>query len=240
MKKMNLNINDYSGPLDVLLQMIKKHEVDIYTVDLKIIIDEYIAFINTLEESDLDTKSEYLIMASELIHLKSKLLLGFDDEEDTSFEINSEEDLRNRIIEFEKYQNISNDFRVLESKRKDFFTKIPESMSQYTKDEKIINNELDVNDLLSAFNEMLKRYEYSKPRETKVTRKEISLNEKTSYIRSILEKEKKVEFTSLFSDFTKEEMVITLLSILEMCKNAEVTLSQNKNFSKIYVEVINE
>ena len=96
---MNFNINDFSGPLDVLLHMVKKHEMDIYEIDLKIIIDEYIDFINSLDKNDLDSKSEYLIMASELIHLKSKLLLGFDDEEDDeNYEINSEEELRNRLI----------------------------------------------------------------------------------------------------------------------------------------------
>ena len=91
---MNLNINDYSGPLDVLLHMVKKHEMDIYDIDIKLIIDEYLTFISSVESTDLDSKSEYLIMASELIHLKSKLLLGFDDEEDDeNYEINSEEDL---------------------------------------------------------------------------------------------------------------------------------------------------
>jgi segregation and condensation protein A len=99
---MNFNINDFSGPLDLLLHMIKKHEFDIYEVDLKIIIDEYIDFINNTDKNDLDKMSEYLIMASELIHLKSKILLGFDDEEDdNNYEINSEDDLRKRLIEFE-------------------------------------------------------------------------------------------------------------------------------------------
>ena len=96
---MNLNINDFQGPLDLLLHMVKKHEMDIYEIDIKIIIDEYIEFINSLDRNDLDSKSEYLIMASELIHLKSKLLLGFDDEEnDEVYEINSEEKCIEDII----------------------------------------------------------------------------------------------------------------------------------------------
>ena len=102
---MNFNIKDFTGPLDLMLHMVKKHELDIYEIDLKIIIDEYINFINSLDKNDLDNKSEYLVMASELIHLKSKIILGFDEEEDDdNYEINSEEDLRNRLIEYEKYQ----------------------------------------------------------------------------------------------------------------------------------------
>ena len=237
---MNFNINDCSGPLDVLLHMVRKHEVDIYEIDLKIIIDEYIEFINSLDKNDLDNKSEYLVMASELIHLKSKLLLGFDDEEDDeTYEINSEDELRQRLIEYEKYQNISNDFRELELNRQDYFTKVPESLREYIEEDTEIES-VDIDLLVQAFLDVQKRLDYQKPRKTKIMRKELSLKEKTTYIRNILKDKKKVEFTELFNDISKDELVITFLSILEMTKDHEVILSQNKNFSKIYVEVYHE
>ena len=237
---MNFNINDFSGPLDVLLHMVRKHEVDIYEIDLKIIIDEYIDFINNLDKNDLDNKSEYLVMASELIHLKSKLLLGFDDEEDDeTYEINSEDELRKRLIEYEKYQNISNDFRALELNRQDYFTKVPESLREYIEEDTEIES-VDVDLLVQAFLDIQKRLDYQKPRKTKIMHKELSLKEKTTFIRNILKDKKKVEFTELFNDISKDELVITFLSILEMTKDHEVLLSQNKNFSKIYVEVYHE
>ena len=237
---MNFNINDFSGPLDVLLHMVKKHEMDIYEIDLKIIIDEYIDFINSLDKNDLDSKSEYLIMASELIHLKSKLLLGFDDEEDDeTYEINSEDELRQRLIEYEKYQNISNDFRTLELNRQDYFTKVPESLREYVDEDTKIEG-VSIDSLVEAFIELQKRLEYQKPKKTKITHRELSLKDKTNYIRNILKDKKKVEFTELFNDISKDELVITFLSILEMTKDHEVLLSQNKNFSKIYVEVYHE
>lgn len=239
---MNLNINDFSGPLDLLLHMVKRHQMDIYDIDIKIIIDEYIDFINSLDRHDLDSKSEYLIMASELIHLKSKTLLGFDDEEDDceGYEINSEEDLKNRIIEFEKYQNISNDFRLLEANRQEYYTKVPESLREYYEDNQKINGNVELDDLLEAFKSLQERLEYKKPRETKIARKELSIREKTNYIKSILKEKSKVEFTELFESATKEELVVTLLSILEMGKKNEVFLSQDKNFSTIFVEVRDE
>lgn len=238
---MNLNINDFSGPLDLLLHMVKKHEMDIYEIDLKIIIDEYLNFINSLERDDLDNKSEYLIMASELIHLKSKLLLGFDEEEsDSNYEINSEEDLRNRILEFEKYQNVSNDFREMESNRQGFFTKLPESLKEYADEEKKLVGEMNIEDLVKALLDLQKRMEYKKPRSTRVARKELSVKEKTTYIRDYLKLNKKAEFFDLFSEYSREELVVTLLSVLEMSKNHEVMLLQEENFSKIYVEVIDE
>ena len=235
---MNFNINDFSGPLDLLLHMVKKHEVDIYEVDLKIIIDEYIDFINNTDKDDLDKMSEYLIMASELIHLKSKILLGFDDEEDDeNYEINSEDDLRKRLIEFEKYQMVSNELRDLETNRQDYFTKIPENIHEYIPEDQLSHLDVDLKDLVKAFLEMQKRADYKKPLNTKIAKRELSIKDKTNYIRNILSKKSKVEFTDLFSEFNKEELVVTLLSILEMSKNNEVFLSQSRNFSKIFVEV---
>ena len=89
---MNLCINDFEGPLDLLLHLVKTSKMDIYEIDTKYIIDKYLAFINSLDKNDLDGSSEYLVMASELIHLKSRMLLNLDDdnEEDSDFNINSE------------------------------------------------------------------------------------------------------------------------------------------------------
>lgn len=238
---MNFNINDFSGPLDLLLHMIRKHEVDIYEIDLKIIINEYIDFINSLDKSDLDSKSEYLVMASELVHLKSKLLLGFDeDENDDNYEINSEEDLRNRLVEFEKYQNISNDFRELELKRQDYFTKVPESLREYASNEKILDPSLNIDDLIKAFLSLQERIEYKKPRTTKVARKELNVIDKTNYIRDIFKTKSKLDFTELFVEYSKEELVVTLLSILEMSKNKELSIYQEKNFGNIVLERLHE
>lgn len=235
---MNFNIKDFTGPLDLLLHMVKKHELNIYEVDLKEIIDEYIDFINTLDKNDLDNKSEYLVMASELIHLKSKIILGFDDDEDDSnYEINSEEDLRNRLIEYEKYQTITNDFRDLEKNRQSYYTKLPESLKEYAKEDEMLFGSCSLDDLVNAMLEISERIEYKRPKVTKITRKEYSVKDKISYIKNILGKKKKVEFTKLFSEFSKEEVVVTFLSVLEMCKDNLITLSQNRNFSKIYVEV---
>lgn len=237
---MNLNIKDFSGPLDLLLHMVKKHEMDIYEIDIKLIIDEYVNFIDSLEHSDLEGKSEYLIMAAELIHLKSKLLLGFDEEEnDDNYEINTEEDLRNRLIEFEKYQNVSSDFRILEENRLDYFTKVPENLNEYVTEKKLEGN-MDVKLLIGAFMDLQKRIDYKKPRKTKITKKELSVKDKMNYIKDILNIENRIEFGALFSDYSKEELVVTLLSVLELSKDKVLKIVQEKNFEKIFIEGIHE
>ena len=127
---MNLCINDFEGPLDLLLHLVKTAKMDIYEIDTKYIIDKYLEFIDSIDKNDLDDASEYLVMAAELIHLKSRLLLNLDDdnnEDDSEFSINSEEDLKNKLIEYERYQSVTGIFRQLEEKRGEFFTKIPEN-----------------------------------------------------------------------------------------------------------------
>ena len=148
--------------------------------------------------------------------------------------------MRNRLIEYEKYQTITNDFRELEKNRQDYFTKVPESLKEYANNETYLSDDVSLEDLVNAMLEISERLEYKKPRKTKIARKEMSVKDKINYIKDILSREKKVEFTRLFNECTKEEIVVTFLSILEMSKDNLITLSQNKNFSKIYVEVYNE
>ena len=101
-----------------------------------------------------------------------------------------------------------------------------------------INKKITLNVLVKAFQKFLERKEYSKPITTKITTKEISVSERRNYIKNILKERNKVEFFDLFEDFTKPYVVITFLSILEMAKSKELTIKQEKNFDKIYCEVI--
>ena len=237
---MNLCINDFEGPLDLLLHLVKTAKMDIYEIDTKYIIDRYLEFIDSLDRNDLDNASEYLVMASELIHLKSRLLLNLDDSSDdeSEFSINSKEDLKNKLIEYEKYQNITDMFRQLEEKRSEFFTKVPENLKDFIEVDNHLEGNLDPDLLKDALVELQKRMNYQKPLNTKITRKELSVEERKIYIRNYLEKRKNVKFVDLFEDYTKEMVVVTFLSILDMCKNREIILNQKELFGDILIEKV--
>ena len=103
----NFCVSDFEGPLDLLLHLVKESKLDIYEINIREIIEQYLDFIHSMEEQNIDVASEYLVMAAELIHLKSKLLINRQDEEENKdnedeFSINSEEDLRNKLLEYEK------------------------------------------------------------------------------------------------------------------------------------------
>ncbi len=233
---MNFTINDFEGPLDLLLHFVKTAKMDIYQIDVKVIIDEYLKFINLTDKSDLDNASEYLVMAAELIHLKSRLLINEKiTDEETEYEINSEEDLKNKLIEYEKYKNICNEFRIYEENRKDFFTKVPENLKEYAVEN---NNTLEVSldDLVSAFLDLKKRESDQKPINTRITKKELSVEDKVKYIKTVIKKGTKVNFFDLFERNTTEELIVTFLSILNLCKDNIIDITQDKNLGNIYIE----
>ncbi len=235
----NFYVKDFEGPLDLLLHMVKESKMDIYEINIHIIIDQYLDYIHSLEENNIDIASEYLVMASELIHLKSKLLINRQDEEQTSddeFSISSEEDLRNKLLEYEKYKKITKDFQELEEKRGEVYTKLPESLKEYIEEKGIQKGEFKIEDLFNAYKLFIERQKLAKPLNTKITKKELSVEDKIKDIRNILNTRKKINFIELFNEITKENIVVTFLSILEMSKSNEILLTQEDNFSPIMIE----
>lgn len=230
-------IGDFEGPLDLLLHLVKSSKMEISEIKLVDITEQYINFLKEMKEMNLDIASEYLVTASELIEMKSRYLLPKPPKEDNDeYESDPEEELKQRLLEYEKYKNSVENFRSLESKRSNYYTKMPERRENYT-EEKIENDgSVTAYDLLEALKELLQRKEYSKPLNTKITKKELSVKERVAKIRDILKVHKKLNFIELFDDFSKPYVVVTFLSVLEMAKNREINIKQDNNFSDIYLE----
>lgn len=229
-------INDFEGPLDLLLHLIKESEMEITNIEIVKLTDQYLKFINDMKDMNLDIASEYLVMASELAYLKSKSLLPIKDEEKEEYE-EAKEDLINRLIEFKQYKEISSKFQYLEEKRKDIFTKAPSSLKEYSDSTTIIGDGITLENLLEAFQKFLERKQSSEPLLTKITTKEFSVDDRISEIRSLFKTKERLEFFELFDNFSKPYVVVTFLSILEMAKNNELIITQENNFDKIYCEV---
>lgn len=233
-------INDFEGPLDLLLHLVKQSKMNVYDINLFDLIKEYLDFINQMQELNIDIASEYLSMASELVHLKSKMLVNKKDENeedpDDEFNIKSEEDLRNKLLEYENIKNITGQFKNLESKRNEIYTRLPENLKEYYKEEEIPKGLYDADILYKAFLEVEKKLKLLKPLDTTITKKEISVEQRTKEIKNILRLRGKVDFYSLFNINTREYIVITFLTILTMSKNKELKIMQEDNFSPIVVE----
>ena len=235
----NFCINDFEGPLDLLLHLIKSSKMDIYDINIESITKQYLSFINETKNLSVDIASEYLVMAAELIHLKSKILLNKQEEtdEDDEYELNSEEDLRNKLLEYERVKEITSTFHELEDKRNNFYTKLPSNLSEFKNNDTMLDPEADLSDLINAFELFLERQKFNKPLNTKITKKELSVSDRTRQIRSLLKQKGKCEFTSLFERIDKPYVIVTFLSILEMSKNKEILITQDKQFGEIILEM---
>jgi len=231
----NFNINDFEGPLDLLLHLVKINKMEIQDIKVEEIINQYMNFINKMKEESIDVASSYLVMASELVHLKSKILLNKKDENDEEYEINSEEDLKNKLLEYEKIKKITDTFKDLELNRGEVYTKLPSNLNEYKKDIPLDSN-ITLDDLLNAFESFLNREQLKKPINTRITKKELSVDDRVKSIRKIFEKKNKVNFLELFEEFNKPYIIVTFLSILEMSKNNEISIKQDNNFSEIVLE----
>ena len=232
-------IDEFEGPLDLLLHLIKESEMDIINIEIVKLTDQYLDYIKSMQEINLVIASEYLVMASELMYLKSKSLLPIvneEEEEDTEFAL-AKDDLVNKLLEYQKYKEVTSTFKDLEEKRLEIFTKTPSSLKEYSGDKIKLGEDVSLNDLLIAFQRFLERKKISEPIVTKITKKEISVEERRTSIRNLLKIKRRIEFFDLFDDISKPYVVVTFLSILEMAKEKELVIVQENNFDKIYCEV---
>ena len=232
-----VTIDNFDGPLDLLLHLIKEQDIDIYDIKIEDITKQYLDYIKHMKELNLEIASEYLVMASELIEMKSKMLLPKKREkEEDDYEEDPRELLIERLLAYKRYKEVTSEFKDLELTRKMIFTREPDNLNRYAKEEESIE-ELGVADLIDAFNNLLKRKELDRPIATKITKKELSVTEKVNKIKNILRNKKKINFEDIFEVSTKEEVIISFLSVLEMVKKDEILLTQEGNFKNIVISL---
>lgn len=233
-----IKINEFEGPLDLLLHLIKESKMDIFDLKIEVITDQYLEYINKMEEMNLNIASSYLVMAAELIEMKSRMLLP-RHEEDEEQEEDPQEQLVNRLIEYQRYKDLTLKFKDLEEERHKVYTKSPENIKEYLPEVEVISNtDVTLDDLIKAFQKFLERQKENEPLSTKVTKKEMSVEDRRKSIRKILKKKHKFNFLELFDVLTKEYVVVTFLAILEMARQNELIIVQESNFGEIMCEGI--
>ncbi len=232
-----VTINDFEGPMDLLLHLVKENNIDIIELNVEEITEQYLKYIEEAEELNLDIASEYLALAAELIEIKSMSLLPKKVVVEDDYEEDPRENLIARLIEYQKYKEVTKDLKELEQQRKHFYSKSPSNLKEFKENEEINYGDLTMDLLMNAFQKFLDRKEEEKPLNTKITKKEYSVSARSREIKDVLKKRKKVEFEELFEIVTKDYVVVTFLSILSMAKKGELIITQNDNFSKIVLSL---
>ena len=230
----SVNINEFEGPLDLLLHLIKQSNISIYDISIDEITKQYLDFI-TNSNLDLNESSEYLVMAVELMEIKSASLLPKQEIDEDDYEEDRRENLINRLLEYEKYKNIKEEFKELESYRNEVYTREPSNLLEYRED-KEEDYGVDISDLINALNNVLDVQRMHQPLDTKIANKEYSITKRSNEIKKILKIKKKVNFRDLFDINSKDYIIITFLSILALTRKEEIILEQESNFKDIIIK----
>lgn len=231
---MEFRVDGFEGPLDLLLHLIKENKMDIFDIEINLITEQYLKYINNMEKVNLEI-SEYLVLASELIEIKAKMLLPKKKQEMEIEEEDPREELVNKLLEYQAYKEISKDLKEKEELRSEIYTKAPEKYSNYQEEETTFEvGSVDL--LIDAFKKFLIRKEEEKPLNTKVTKKGISVSSRRHEIKNLLKEKGKVSFYQMFSIRSREYIVVTFLAILEMAKNKELIIHQEGIYDEIICE----
>lgn len=214
----NIKLDIFEGPLDLLLHLIKKNEVDIYDIPIAVITEQYLEYIELIKEMNLDFAGEFLVMAATLVHIKSKMLLPVDEEapEEEEEGMDPREELVRRLLEYQRYKEAARELSERNLLGRDVFAK-GSGVNIDELEEGAGLMSVSVFDLMEALRGILARAPKGKKIELTVERFKIA--DKINFIMERLNVEKSATFTSLFEqDATRGEIVVTFLAILELCK----------------------
>lgn len=238
-----VKLDNFEGPLDLLLHLIKEAKMDIADVHLADITEQYLDYIKDVDELDLESASEFISVAAMLIEIKSKSILPVEVDEDTDDDMDPEKVLISRLKELKLFKEACLDLQQIEDLDKLY--KEPDKMASNVK---IILKDMVLENLLDAFANLLcrveRKQEDAEPK--KIVKDRFTVAEKIISIKSTIRERKHIKFTDLFeADHTKSEMLNIFLALLELLKMQFIKASQSELFGEIDIfeneeKVVNE
>lgn len=238
MEKINVSVEKYSGPMDLLLNLIEKNKLDIYDIPLEKITKEYIETINRLTNVSSEEMAEFVSMASTLVYLKSKGLVPKSNYEDFEDEISSKEELERRLLEYKQFKQLSEQMKINEFSAFKIFNKIQEDLEFLKPDaeHEVLEN---VDLLFNVFNELIEKAK--KEKENQIFKnyeftEEYTVMDSIIFIKDVLTKSKKIEFRKLIKNERNiKEIIALFLSILELLKSSFLKVEQFGIGKEIYL-----
>lgn len=234
----NVKLEAFEGPLELLLHLIEKAEVDIYDIPIADITDQYLNYISMMEIPDLEVSSEFLVMAATLLEIKSKMLLPKHKKEETGTDdIDPREELVRKLIEYKKYKEVSLELKDKLGVYSRIFYKPPEPIEDYINDVTAITN-VSLDMLYISFrNILLKNERKKKNKYTEIYREVITVDDKIKLINKLLASKPSFYFDDLFiSCYNKYEIIVTFLAMLELLKRRSLMIEQERNYARILIK----
>lgn len=234
-----VHLEQFDGPLDVLLHLIQKAKVDIMEISISEITDQYVAYIKSLQAMNLEVASEYLLMSAQLIEMKSRMLLPRPKNED-DIEEDPRQALIERLLEYKKYKEVTKTFKEYEHERQQVYSKPLSDLHEWVQNETLLNtdNKKDIYQLVHAFERMLARQKASQQRNVTMVKNEITIEEQMEQITQTLTKQKRVSMAKMIENQSRGYIVTTFLAILQLVRIQKVHVVQSELFDDIEIETI--
>ena len=230
----------FEGPMDLLLFLVKKQEVDIYEVNMTRLAAQFIEYVELMKQLDLEQAGEFIVMASTLMYIKSRELLPVDEQvEDTEDDDAADPrwDLIRKLVEFKRFKDASDDLQRLEIEREKVYTRRPGSIPI---DPLPMGNQLEASifDLVGAVNELLRRVAEREAAKGEIVEDRWSISEKIVSIRERLGQAGRLKFSGLFDGaHSRGEVVATFLALLELVRLRQLMATQDNSFGEIEIVV---
>lgn len=222
------SVEGFNGPFDLLLQLAKQHEIEITEISLDQLIDQYITFIEKVQEQGLDIRSGYLEMAAELLRLKSASILNYNanlefelEEEDIALD---RQEMIKRILEYKRYKEVIGDLNYLIDNRSNFLTRPQDKLLEYRDDN--FKNNFDVEKFYLATQNYLRHF-LEKDEEKTISVKELNVEDYMTYLKAIVAP---FSFDDLIGKITKHQFITLFLAILESLKLGYISVDVNDQY----------
>lgn len=226
-----VSLENFSGPLDLLLHLIREEEVEINEIPITVICDRYLEYLRNLKELDVDVASEFLVVAATLMLIKSRSLLPRDEEIDLDEELDPEDELIQQLLEYKQFKMASRDLEEMAGDRAQRF---PFTPPKVTVEQEIELEEIDLWDLVRAFATMLQ--ETGLDRQPRLLKDERPLREYIEDVFRVVRTRKSVTFMGLFEGPKDRETVLgRFLALLELVRRKLVRSAQSSSFDEIMI-----
>ena len=227
----------FEGPLDLLLYLIRKEEVDIYEVNLTSLATQFIDYIETMRMLDLEIAGEFLVMAATLMYIKSRELLPADQQVQVDGEEEGEDprwELIRQLVEYKKFKDAAAQLQVLETRQENIFPRLPGKL-EFLSDAPAPRPDVSIFDLLNAVNGILQRFT-KREDQRDIYEDKWTVSEKIEHLMRLVVVRGRLNFSELFeSAGSRSEVVCTFLALLELIRLKQLVCSQSEAFGEIEI-----
>lgn len=226
-----IHLPAFSGPLDLLLHLIKQHKLDIYDIPIVLITEQYNKYLSDMAELDLEIAADYIYTAALLIHIKSKMLLPREEE---SPEEDPRSELVDRLLEYQRFKSVAESFAEVDLVRMGVWSRRPEPVPGVDASE-IDMSEISLFDLIDAFRSALNRYKHAHPQAIELKRSQYKVSEKMAELTAALSKQSPIRLLWFLEGRDRGELVTIFLGMLELVRLGGISLRQSKSFTEILI-----